>query len=85
MDRKKRSRLADQWDKVLVSLSEYGFSVIFDEDTYPLELRNPYFDDEPGNHSVVRRPRGYWKQLMKAIVEINPPEDNVRLLKELRR
>ncbi len=84
-DRRKRNRLADKWDQALITLSGCGFSVAFDDEKYPLELRDQYFTGEPGSPSRPRRPRGYWKRLMKAIVEINPPEDVIRPLKELGR
>ena len=85
VDRKKRSRLANQWDKVLVSLSGYGWSVAFDDATYPADLRCPYFQGEQQDRCTPKRPRDYWDRLMKATVEIYPPEGIVRSLEELRR
>jgi hypothetical protein len=84
-DRRKRNRLADHWDQALIALSRCGFLVAFDDETYPMELRNPYLVGEPGSPSRPRRPHGYWKRLMNAVIEINPPEDVVRPLEELRR
>ena len=69
----KARKLTNRWNYALKVLSELkrAFQIEFDPITYPKELR-------PG--SKVRKPRGYFEQLLAAKITIHPPDPIPELL-----
>ncbi len=63
-DRRRAYDLKQQWDNSLLTLENAGFTIIFDEESYPENLR-------PGNST--KNPRGYLNKLLEAKVAITPP------------
>ena len=69
-DHKVRSRIANTWDEDLYVLKKQGWSIHFDDETYPVDIRPLDTGREtPG------RPKGFFEQLLMAKVWIGPPED----------
>jgi len=65
-----RKKLARGWDEDLLTLSEHGWEIIFDFQSYPEEIQPAGFGR--GSHL---RPRGFFEKLLTAWVWINPPID----------
>ena len=69
-DRKVRARVSNAWDEDLLFLHDQGWRLIFDETTYPLELRPSGF----GRTSNRRQP-GFFDKLLEATISITPPQE----------
>jgi len=65
-----RKKLVRGWDEDLLTLTEHGWEIIFDPQSYPEEIQPAGF----GRGSRLR-PRGFFEQLLSAWVWINPPID----------
>ncbi|MGL4884443.1 MAG: helix-turn-helix domain-containing protein, partial [Waterburya sp.] len=72
-DRDKARKLTNRWNYALKVLSELtrAFQIEFDAATYPEELRPS---------SKIRKPRGYFEQLLAAKITIHPPAPIPELL-----
>jgi DNA-binding transcriptional regulator YiaG len=72
-NRDKAYKLTNRWNHALKVLSELkrAFQLEFDPATYPDALRP---------HSKIRKPRGYFEQLLAAKITINPPDPIPELL-----
>lgn len=72
-NRDKAYKLTNRWNHALKVLSELkrAFQIEFDPVTYPEELRS---------NSKIRKPRGYFKQLLAAKITIHPPAPIPELL-----
>jgi DNA-binding XRE family transcriptional regulator len=72
-NRDKARKLTNRWNYALKVLSELrrAFQIEFDPATYPEELRP---------HSKIRKPRGYFEQLLAAKITIHPPAPIPELL-----
>jgi hypothetical protein len=72
-NRDKAYKLTNRWNHALEVLSELkrSFQIEFDPDTYPEELRPS---------SKIRKPRGYFEQLLAAKITIHPPDPIPELL-----
>jgi hypothetical protein len=66
-DRKKRHSLKQEWDKSLVTLENIGIEIIYDENTYPPELRPS---------SASKLPYNYFEKFLKAKLKTIPPKPN---------
>ena len=64
-----RKKLVANWDEDLVTLSERGWKLKFDSETYPLELQPSGFGRE-----TTKRPRGFFEGLLSARLWITPEE-----------
>ncbi|MEO0645433.1 MAG: helix-turn-helix transcriptional regulator [Cyanobacteria bacterium J06650_10] len=64
-----RKKMTNTWDEDLLALHERGWQIQFDADTYPANIRPSGFGREND-----RRPRGFFKSLLKAQLEIRPPK-----------
>lgn len=62
IDRLKRKKLADLWDKTLISLERIGFEIHFDNKTYPEELRP----------QSKRKPKGYFDRILQGKIKLTP-------------
>ena len=69
----KARKLTNRWNHALKVLSELkrAFQIEFDPKSYPRELRP---------HSRIKKPRGYFKQLLAARITIHPPAPIPELL-----
>lgn len=70
IDHKAHSKMADTWDEDLHILKKQGWSIHFDDETYPVNIR----PRSMGRETLVR-PKGFFEQLLTAKVWIGPPED----------
>ena len=72
-NRDKARKLTNRWNHALKVLSELSraFQIEFDPATYPDALRP---------NSKIRKPRGYFEQLLTAKITINPPDPISELL-----
>jgi DNA-binding transcriptional regulator YiaG len=61
-DKVTRQQLTKLWDKTLLALERIGYTVHFDERTYPENLRP----------TSPRKPRGYFERLLEAKVKLTP-------------
>jgi len=61
-DKRIRKKLTDLWDKTLLALERIGYTIHFDERTYPQELRP----------NSPRKPRGYFERLLEAKIKLQP-------------
>lgn len=64
-----RKKLVNTWDEDLITLSERGWKIQFDPETYPLEIRPAGFGRE-----TAQRPRGFFDTLLSARLWIMPEE-----------
>lgn len=69
-DHKVRSRIANAWDEDLCVLSNQGWGIHFDDETYSNNIRPLDLGRETSG-----RPKGFFEQLLMAKVWISPPED----------
>lgn len=69
-DRKIRARVSNTWDEDLLFLHDQGWSIAFDDTSYPLELRPPGF-----GRSLGRRPSGFFEKLLDASLSISTPPE----------
>ncbi|PZO54092.1 MAG: XRE family transcriptional regulator [Phormidesmis priestleyi] len=68
-DNQLRKKLTNTWDEDLLALHDRGWRIQFDAESYPNDIQPPGFGREN-----VRRPRGFFDQLLDAQLEIMPPE-----------
>ena len=68
-DNQLRKKLTNTWDEDLLALHDRGWQIEFDARSYPSDIQPPGFGREN-----ARRPRGFFDQLLKAQLEIRPPE-----------
>jgi DNA-binding XRE family transcriptional regulator len=71
-DRTVRSELASTWDNDLRILSEAGFVIEFDANTYPSDIQP---DWKEGGRGSQKRPRGFWEMLSNSRLYIHPPQE----------
>ncbi|MEL7522904.1 MAG: helix-turn-helix transcriptional regulator, partial [Cyanobacteria bacterium J06553_1] len=64
-----RKKLTNTWDEDLLALHDRGWQIRFDADTYAEDIQPSGFGREN-----IRRPRGFFESLLKAKLEIRPPE-----------
>ena len=64
-----RKKLVANWDEDLVTLSDHGWKIQFDPETYPLAIQPPGFGRE-----TTQRPRGFFENLLAARLWIAPEE-----------
>lgn len=82
-----RKKFVGSWDDTLLLLKKRGWSIEFDPETYPPELRPSGINDvpvpSPPSLSSYTRPRGFLNQLLEAYIQITPPESwNEELLEQ---
>jgi DNA-binding transcriptional regulator YiaG len=65
-----RKKLASTWDEDLLTLHDRGWTVQFDAETYPSEIRPAGFGRDD-----AQRPRGFFEQLLAAQLWITPSEE----------
>lgn len=65
-----RKKLSRKWDEDLLSLSEHGWQITFDSQTYPESIQPMGF----GRKSQAR-PRGFFEKLLSAWLWIDPPQN----------
>ncbi len=65
--RKKRHSLKQEWDKALVTIENIGIEIIYDENTYPPELRPK---------ATCKLPYNYFEKFLKAKLKTIPPKPN---------
>lgn len=68
-DNQLRKKLTNTWDEDLLALHDRGWQIRFDSETYAEDIQPSGFGREN-----LRRPRGFFDQLLKAKLEIKPPE-----------
>lgn len=64
-----RKKLTNTWDEDLLALHERGWEIHFDQETYPIEIQPVGFGREN-----LKRPRGFFEQLLSACLWIAPEE-----------
>lgn len=69
-DRKIRARVSNAWDEDLLFLHDQKWSLSFDEETYPLDLRPLGF-----GRTSNRRQSGFFDNLLNAAISISPPTE----------
>lgn len=65
-----RKRLTNSWDDDLLALHEQGWTIQFDNESYPEEIQPSGF-----GRSDTRRPRGFFEQLLEAKIWIQLPQE----------
>jgi DNA-binding transcriptional regulator YiaG len=68
-DNQLRKKLTNTWDEDLLALHDRGWQIQFDAKSYPSDIQPSGFGREN-----VRRPRGFFDQLLEAQLGIMPPE-----------
>jgi len=65
-----RKKLTRAWDEDLLSLSEHGWQITFDSQTYPESIQPVGF-----GRKIQARPRGFFEKLLAAWLWIDPPKN----------
>lgn len=85
-DRLKRQRIADRWDDDLRILNDNGWKIIFDKETYPVDIQPCWNESQAKKFnepdSPENRPTRYFNRLLSAHVTIYPPTEINHLLPE---
>lgn len=68
-DHQLRKKLTNTWDEDLLALHDRGWQIKFDPETYPPEIQPSGFGREN-----IRRPRGFFEQLLNALLLVAPPK-----------
>lgn len=68
-----RKKLTRAWDEDLLSLSEHGWQITFDCQTYPQSIQPIGF-----GRKTQARPRGFFEKLLSAWLWIDPPKNLIK-------
>jgi DNA-binding XRE family transcriptional regulator len=74
--REDRRDVVAQWEEAILALRDLGWTIDFDPETYPEELRPAWaLEDkaEEAHRENRRKPKDYWEPLMAAKVLVSPP------------
>lgn len=80
--RREQQIIVQQWEEAILTLRDQGWTIDFDPDTYPEEIRPGWAledVDEEAHRGNRRRPKGYWDKLMAAKVLVSWPPDMAAL------
>ena len=80
---KKQYDYMEKWDRALLTLKDNRWTIEFDQDTYPEDLRPAWALEGDLHLEKRRRPRGYWSRLLRAHIIITPPAPIPALLEKI--